>query len=530
MNQLLDPERKKRIRRRRSRKLLTLATLLAFLGILVSAFWFYWQEATRPLAGGRLVSEEVAPYYSFTISGGPGVLALKQPLGVAASPSGDRVYVADTPNGRIEVFDGRGRLLFAFNKIGAGMKLRLPVYVAVNSMGKLYVTDRLLGGVFVFERDGGYIHQLFPKKNPRFEWQPLAIAFDSEDNIYVTDVGIRQRILVMGLDGKVKKIVDGGSDPLSFANGLAVDKYRNIFVSDSNHGRLRVFNPDGKQVDNYATGGLPRGMTMDGRGRLLVVDSLGQRVKVYDNGWRSLGSFGSGGLQAGAFNFPNGVSTDDDGRVYISDRANNRVEVWGSRVLVAVNPNVTPKVPWILAAIPLVLLIPFLGGAPRFAAHPDFLDKVVYRGEIEIMARRLGPVAVPSNLWPDYKRYRQGKFKLRRWLVPRDQDDHLADTLANEFDLDPDDAAPLALAAEFHHRTTLLVDDDGVRAAATLMGVPTMSFAEFTTAFDRERTIGGVDGTDDLDALGSEEELGRQGPSDLQDTAVGRETEDPWDA
>jgi sugar lactone lactonase YvrE len=41
-----------------------------------------------------------------------------------------------------------------------------------------------------------------------------------------------------------------------------------------------------------------------------------------------LGSFGQEGLRDGNFEFPNGIAVDNRGRVYVTDRENNRVQVW----------------------------------------------------------------------------------------------------------------------------------------------------------------------------------------------------------
>ena len=47
--------------------------------------------------------------------------------------------------------------------------------------------------------------------------------------------------------------------------------------------------------------------------------------------WRPtfLNEFGSQGIGDGQFEYPNGVAVDSRDRVYVTDRENNRVQVWG---------------------------------------------------------------------------------------------------------------------------------------------------------------------------------------------------------
>jgi DNA-binding beta-propeller fold protein YncE len=49
----------------------------------------------------------------------------------------------------------------------------------------------------------------------------------------------------------------------------------------------------------------------------------GDRRPVY------LADFGVEGVDDGEFEYPNGVAVDDRARVYVTDRENNRVQVWG---------------------------------------------------------------------------------------------------------------------------------------------------------------------------------------------------------
>jgi sugar lactone lactonase YvrE len=62
-----------------------------------------------------------------------------------------------------------------------------------------------------------------------------------------------------------------------------------------------------------------------------VIDTFSHLIRVYDleQGGRQLFTFGQRGVGNGEFNFPNDLAIDAAGRLYIADRENNRIQVWG---------------------------------------------------------------------------------------------------------------------------------------------------------------------------------------------------------
>jgi hypothetical protein len=132
----------------------------------------------------------------------------------------------------------------------------------------------------------------------------------------------------------------GAPGQLSYPNGIAVEADGNIDVSDSYNGRLVTFSPDGKMLATVSRGvgegdlGLPRGAAVDDAKRLYVVDTADHMVRIYSVGSSEvatpayIASFGGEGQLDGTFEYPNGVATDTRAHVYVTDRENNRVQVW----------------------------------------------------------------------------------------------------------------------------------------------------------------------------------------------------------
>lgn len=75
---------------------------------------------------------------------------------------------------------------------------------------------------------------------------------------------------------------------------------------------------------------MPRGAGVDGD-RLYVADTVGDSISVFalESAPRYLYSFGDEGRADGRFLYPEGLAIDPSGRVYVADRENNRIQVFG---------------------------------------------------------------------------------------------------------------------------------------------------------------------------------------------------------
>ena len=324
------------VRRRRRRRIALLGVLSSLLTVF--ALFTGWYLVNRkpvtalPLPGVTLVN---IPHYAFSVYG------VKAPTGVAVSPDGSRIYVTQTEGDpSVLIFDGQG------NKVGV-MKPpatiggdHVPVYLAINpKTGEVYESDRPAGSIYVFSADGVY-RRTFDPGTSLAGWQPIGMSFDSAGNFYVTNVGSPgQSLLKFGPDGSLLLTI-GGDSGLNFPNGVAVDRNGYIYVTDSNNGRLLVFDATGARRALLPKGisagdlGLPRGVVVDDSGRVYVADTTSDGVQLYhtlaseEPAPKYIGRFGVEGSDDGAFLFPNGVAVDARARIYVTDWRNNRLQVW----------------------------------------------------------------------------------------------------------------------------------------------------------------------------------------------------------
>ncbi len=219
-----------------------------------------------------------------------------------------------------------------------------PIYVAVDPANQdVFVSDRLTASIYIFDADGKYLSTFEPKGDVG-TWAPLAMGFATDGTFYVTDIrgedAKQHRVLVFDKDGVLIRSM-GKPGELNYPNGVFADAKGDAYVSDSNNGRLVVFDPTGKIVSEISRGmgdgdlGMPRGVGIDDAGRLFVVDTTDHMVRVYTVGAKASDTpdlcrlVRRRGPSRRDLRVPERPGRDKRAHIYVTDRENNRVQVWG---------------------------------------------------------------------------------------------------------------------------------------------------------------------------------------------------------
>jgi DNA-binding beta-propeller fold protein YncE len=205
--------------------------------------------------------------------------------------------------------------------------------------GYMYVSDTVRRSVHVFDVPTGAYREI-GLEEPGLLRKPLGMDVDSDCNLYVVD-GSMKRVVVYDQDGDYLSAF-GGSDMFERPAHVAVDAdARYAFVVDTggvstDQHRIRVFDiATGEfayDIGHRGTGdgefNLPKDIAIGPDGRLYVVDSSNFRVQVFEADGTYVSTFGSIGVRPGQFSRPKGVATDPDGNVYVTDAAFGNFQIF----------------------------------------------------------------------------------------------------------------------------------------------------------------------------------------------------------
>lgn len=260
-----------------------------------------------------------------------------EPMGLAISDDGQRLYVSDFAHLAVFVFDFAQK---TFIKVGGEQRLARPVGVALDAQENLYVVEQLKKGVAVFDRQGKKIRFI---SHPSIE-RPTGIAIDrNRGKIYLADTShtksAEHTVKIFNMSGDLVGNIGGdkGEKPgqFLFPTYLALDSQGNLYVTDTLNSRVQVFDPDGNYVKSIGQRGnawgmfdKPKGVALDGFGNVYVADSGWSNVQIFNQKGQILLFFGGRGPIPGMLKNPTAVVIDKNNRIYVADYLNHRVEVY----------------------------------------------------------------------------------------------------------------------------------------------------------------------------------------------------------
>jgi sugar lactone lactonase YvrE len=193
---------------------------------------------------------------------------------------------------------------------------------------------------------------------------PEGITLDASGNLFIADHGkcvVRRVDAVTGVittvagNGNYGYSGDGGpatSASLEYPSDVAVDKWGNLFIDDSDNNRIRRvdattgiittvagngtagFSGDGGAATS-ASLNFPYGVALDASGNLFIADGDNSRIRRVDavtqvittvagNGNFSFSGDG-GSATSASLDFPSGVAVDASGNLFIADSDNSRI-------------------------------------------------------------------------------------------------------------------------------------------------------------------------------------------------------------
>jgi sugar lactone lactonase YvrE len=152
---------------------------------------------------------------------------------------------------------------------------------------------------------------------------------------------------ILEFDPSGKLLRSFGEGVLIFPHGFHVDRDGNVWVTDA-QGRdgkghqVFKFSPDGKLLLTLGKPGVagagndelnqPSDVAVAPNGDIFVADGhdtgSNMRIVKYTKDGKFIKTWGKPGTAPGEFNVPHGIAFDSKGRLFVADRANNRLQVF----------------------------------------------------------------------------------------------------------------------------------------------------------------------------------------------------------
>jgi sugar lactone lactonase YvrE len=177
---------------------------------------------------------------------------LANPGGIAIDNENRFLYVADSDNDQVMVYDADSpyKLLRRIGTAGKKHSLTdpgnfaMPTNVAVDGDGNLYVTDTLNSRIQIFDADGNFLKTFGKAGDGAGSFaRPKGLAVDADGHIWVADA-VQNRVQVFNQEGQLLMWMGGtGIYPGQFRTlaGLAIDKNNRVFTSEQYPGRVQYF-------------------------------------------------------------------------------------------------------------------------------------------------------------------------------------------------------------------------------------------------------------------------------------------------
>lgn len=240
---------------------------------------------------------------------------------------------------RREVTDvDRLELVWGRRGVSTG-RMQKPRAMAIDARDELYIVD-MTGRIQVFDADGKYLRGWSTPvcTNGR----PTGLSIDRDGNLAVADTHYF-RVLFYTPQGELltERTLGGvcghGPGEFYFVTDVAQDREGNYYVSEyGDYDRVQKFTRDGRFVMQWGQHGQapgefvrPQSLDIDDEGRIWVADACNHRVQVFEihgDTAKLVRIWGEQGSAVGQLTYPYGLQLDRRGHVYVSEFGNNRVQ------------------------------------------------------------------------------------------------------------------------------------------------------------------------------------------------------------
>jgi hypothetical protein len=181
------------------------------------------------------------------------------------------------------------------------------------------------------------VDPVWPQKPANLAWGAVpSVVLDKNENVWVFT---RSDSPVQVYDAAGKFIRSWGDGQFKIPHGMQFDSDGNVWVTDVGLHLVMQFTPDGKLLKTLGTRGVPgedathfnkpTDVAVSPSGDVFVADGYANyRIVHFDRNGRFVKEWGKFGFGPGEFALPHAIVRDSKGRLYVADRSNVRIQVF----------------------------------------------------------------------------------------------------------------------------------------------------------------------------------------------------------
>ena len=241
----------------------------------------------------------------------------------SVSAKGDHIVVG-VPNS-IEVYDRYSTdLLHTIEMNQLGQYLPSVTFYGPEH---ILVSDYYNNNIKMFTIQGRHVRTI---DRGSTTFSPYGMTVSSDEHIYVCD-GANHCVCVFDVYGKfLFSFGSHGSGDECFDSPedlcFASDGF--LYITDVDNSRICVYDKDGKFIRKFTTTNMPWCIDATDCGHLIVSSFLDHKFMIYTTGGDLVHVFGERGSELEKIYYPDGISVDSDGLIYIADCYNHRIQVF----------------------------------------------------------------------------------------------------------------------------------------------------------------------------------------------------------
>jgi len=184
-----------------------------------------------------------------------------------AADAGGNVFVMDTGNSRVDKFSNSGSFEQSIGTccalLGPGGEFNsFPTSVATDAAGNLYVADSGNHRIQVFDGNGNFLRMWGSSGSGNGQFGDLrTLTVSSAGTVFAVDAQT-QRVQAFDLSGAFLAAWGGGgagSGQFSTPEGIATDSNGNVYVADTGNNRVQVFTATGMYLGQWGSSGSGNG-------------------------------------------------------------------------------------------------------------------------------------------------------------------------------------------------------------------------------------------------------------------------------